>query len=130
MSENEIAAVVVDVAYQIHTKLGPGLLESVYQAVMAYELRERGLKIETEVPIPIHWGDVRLEVGFRVDILIERSVIVELKSVQEIAPVHKKQLLTYLKLTDCHLGLLINFNADRIKDGITRIAYQLPEPPF
>jgi GxxExxY protein len=130
MRENEIAAVVVDVAYQIHTKLGPGLLESVYQAVMAYELRERGLKIETEVPIPIHWGDIRLEVGFRVDILVERSVIVELKSVQEVAPVHKKQLLTYLKLTDCHLGLLINFNADRVKDGITRIAYQLPEPPF
>ena len=127
MRENEIAKVVVDVAYVMHTKLGPGLLESVYKAVMAYELRKRGLAIETEVPIRVEWDDVKLEVGFRADLIVEQSVVVELKSIEQIAPVHKKQLLTYLRLANCRLGLLINFNTELIRDGISRVANNLPE---
>lgn len=130
MRENDVAKIVVDVAYQIHTRLGPGLLESVYEAVMAHELRKRGLQIETQVPICVEWDEVKLEVGFRADIIVERCVIVELKSVEQIAPVHKKQLLTYLRLTDCHLGLLINFSTELIKNGISRVVNKLPEQPF
>jgi GxxExxY protein len=127
MTENEIAAIVVDVAFQMHTKLGPGLLESVYQAVMEYELRKRGLYVERQVPVPVHWDGITLEVGFRADIIAEHKVVIELKSVEEINPVHKKQLLTYLRLTDCRLGLLINFNTELIKHGIYRIVNNLPE---
>lgn len=131
MRENELAGVIVDVAFQIHTKLGPRLLESVYEAVMAHELRKRGLKIETQVLIPVEWDGVKLEVGFRVDIYVENCVIVELKSIESVLPVHKKQLLTYLRLTECHLGLLINFNEKLIKDGISRVVHNLPEhKPF
>ena len=127
MRENEIAKVVVDVAFLVHTRLGPGLLESVYKAVMAYELRKRGMTIETEVPIRVEWDEVKLEVGFRADLIVEQSVVVELKSIEQIAPVHKKQLLTYLRLTNCRLGLLINFNTELIRDGISRVANNLPE---
>lgn len=127
MTENELAKIVVDVAYQIHVRLGPGLLESVYQAIMLYELRKRGLFVEDEVPIPVIWDDVKLEIGFRADLIIERKLFVELKSVEQVAPVHKKQLQTYLRLTNCHLGLLINFNTVLIKDGITRVVNKLPE---
>jgi GxxExxY protein len=121
MNENEIARIVVDAAYKIHTKLGPGLLESAYQAILSYELRKRGLQIETETVIPVHFDEVVIEVGYRADIIVERKVIVELKSVEKIIDVHKKQLLTYLKVSDKRLGLLINFGAPLIKDGITRI---------
>ena len=127
MRENEIAKVVVDVAFLVHTRLGPGLLESVYKAVMAYELRKRGMTIETEVPIRVEWDEVKLEVGFRADLIVEQRVVVELKSIEQIAPVHKKQLLTYLRLTNCRLGLLINFNTELIRDGISRVANNLPE---
>jgi len=127
MTENEISRIVVDVAYKIHTKFGPGLLESVYEAVMAHELRKRGLKVETELPVPFVYEEVQFEIGFRVDILVEDLVILELKSVEDISPVHKKQLLTYLRLMDKRLGLLINFGAPLIKDGITRVANHLPE---
>jgi GxxExxY protein len=130
MRENELAKTVVDVAYQMHRRLGPGLLESVYQAIMAYELQQRGLHVETEVPIPVVWGEVQLEVGFRIDVWVERLLIVELKSVDSLAKVHKKQLLTYLRLTDGRLGLLINFGAELIKDGIARVANGLPEDDF
>lgn len=128
MSENELARIVVDVAYQIHRRLGPGLLESAYQAIMAYELRQRGLHVETEVPIPVVWGDVQLEIGFRVDLWVERLLLVELKSIDALAPVHKKQMLTYLRLTDTRLGLLINFGAELIKEGIVRLVNGLPDP--
>ena len=122
MTENEIASQVVDVAYKIHLKFGPGLLESVYEALLAHELRKRGLRVETQKPIPIVYEDVRLEVGFRADLIVEDKVIIELKSVEAVVPVHKKQLLTYLRLTDKRLGLLINFGENLIKDGITRVA--------
>jgi len=127
MRENEIAKVVVDVAYQIHTRLGPGLLESVYEAVMLHEIRKRGLQVDSQVPIPVVWESVKLEVGFRADLVVERKVVVELKSVELIAPVHKKQLLTYLRLADCRLGLLINFGAELIKNGISRVVNNLPD---
>ena len=130
MRENEAAKVVVDVAFQIHKRLGPGLLESVYEAVMLHELRKRSVHVENQVPIPVEWDDVKLEVGFRADLIVEHCLIVELKSVEQISPVHKKQLLTYLRLADCRLGLLINFNTDLIKNGISRVANGLPEQPF
>ncbi|MCE9564233.1 MAG: GxxExxY protein [Planctomycetes bacterium] len=127
MTENEIAKIVVDAAYHIHVKLGPGLLESVYQAILVHELKKRGLRVEEEVPIPVVWESLKLDVGFRADIIVEGKVTLELKSVESVAPVHKKQLLTYLRLTDCRLGLLINFGSALLKDGITRVANGLLE---
>ncbi len=127
MTENEIATLIVDAAYKIHLKLGPGLLESVYLAVLAYELRKRGLAVATERELPVVYEAVRIEVGFRIDMIVEEKVIVELKSVEKLAPVHGKQLLTYLRLADKRLGLLINFGEARIKDGIHRVVNQLPE---
>jgi GxxExxY protein len=127
MHENEIARVVVDVAYHVHRGLGPGLLESVYLAVMEYELKKRGLHVDKEVPIPVVWEEVTLEVGFRADLIVEGKLIVELKSVEEVARVHKKQLLTYLRLADRRLGLLINFGAELVKDGISRVVNGLEE---
>ena len=127
MGENELAKIAVDVAFQIHTRLGPGLLESVYQAIMLYELRKRGLRVEDEVPIPVVWEEVSLDVGFRADLILEEKLVLELKSVEQVAPVHKKQLLTHLRLTNCRLGLVINFGASLIKDGIFRVVNGLPE---
>jgi GxxExxY protein len=121
MTENEIAAQIVDAAYRVHVALGPGLLESVYLAVLAYELSKRGLAVETERDLPVIYENVRIAVGFRIDMIIEEKVIVELKSVEKLATVHQKQLLTYLRL-----GLLINFGEARIKDGIQRVVNQLP----
>jgi GxxExxY protein len=122
MNENEIAKEIVDAAYKIHTTLGPGLLESVYETVLAYELEKRSLSVVRQQPIPVVYEKVRLEEGFRADIIVNNKVIIEIKSVEMIAPVHKKQLLTYLRLTNKQLGLLINFGSALIKDGITRIA--------
>jgi GxxExxY protein len=127
MNENEVAKQIVDCAYHVHTTLGPGLLESVYEAVLAHELAKRGLQVERQKPLPVVYEDVRLEEGFRADLIVSGSVIVELKSVEAVASVHKKQLLTYLKLADKKLGLLINFGAAKIKDGISRIVNGLPE---
>ncbi|PYS38969.1 MAG: GxxExxY protein [Acidobacteria bacterium] len=129
MTENEVAKQVVDVSYKIHTGFGPGLLESVYETIMAYELQKRGLQVIRQQPIPVVYEDIRMELGFRADLIIENRVVVEVKSVEAIAPVHKKQLLTYLHLTDKRLGLLINFNVDLIKDGITRVVNGLQEGP-
>lgn len=122
MNENEIAKEIVDAAYKIHTTLGPGLLESVYETVLAYELEKRSLSVVRQQPIPVVYERVRLEEGFRADIIVENKVIIEIKSVESLAPVHKKQLLTYLRLTNKRLGLLINFGSALIKDGITRLA--------
>ena len=127
MNENQIAAEIVDAAYQIHRRLGPGLLESVYEAVLAYELTKRGLRIAVQQPIPVIYESIQLDVGFRADLIVEGKVIVELKSVEATAPVHKKQLLTYLKLADKRLGLLINFGDVLIKNGITRMVNRLEE---
>ncbi|MEC4983783.1 MAG: GxxExxY protein [Oscillatoria sp. PMC 1068.18] len=123
--ENEIAREVVDVAYNIHRGLGAGLFESVYEAVMAYEFKKRGLQFERQKPLPIIYEDVHLNEGFRIDFMVEDKVIIELKSIEKIAPVHKKQLLTYLRLANKRLGLLINFNVDLIKNGITRMVNNL-----
>ncbi len=127
MHENELARIVVDAAYQIHTRLGPGLLESVYQAVLLHELRKRGLYVEDEVGVPVIWDEVHLEVGFRADLIVARKLVLELKSVEQVAPVHKKQLLTYLRLTNCRLGLLLNFGAELIKNGIFRVVNGLTD---
>lgn len=127
MHENDIAKIVVDTAYKVHRALGPGLLESVYEAVLAHELEKAGLAVERQRPIPIQYNGLVLEEGFRADLVVGDSVIVELKSVETVSPVHKKQLLTYLRLADKRLGLLINFGANMIKDGIFRVVNGLKE---
>jgi len=125
MTENEVAKIIVNTAYDIHVKLGPGLLEYVYEEIMYYELVKQGLNVERQKAIPVIWDELKMEIGFRADLIVENKVIVELKSVETIAPVHPKQLLTYLKITGLKLGLLINFNEKLIKDGITRIVNNL-----
>ncbi|MBC7390186.1 MAG: GxxExxY protein [Opitutaceae bacterium] len=121
LSENGIASVIVDSAFHIHTTLGPGLLESVYEEILYYELTKKGLLVERQKQIPVIWSGIRMDIGFRSDLIVENKVIIEIKSVETLAPVHPKQLLTYLKLTNLKLGLLINFNVPLIKDGIKRI---------
>jgi GxxExxY protein len=127
MTENEIATVIVEAAFEVHAKLGPGLLDSVYEVVLTAGLRRRGLKADRQIPIPIQFDDVTFDEGFRADLLVEGKVTLELKSVEETAPVHKKHVLTYIRLVDKRLGLLINFGAPLIKDGITRLVNRLPE---
>ena len=127
MTENEIAKSVVDAAFEVHTRLGPGLLESVYEVVLEAVLKRRGLKVQRQVPIPIRFDDIVFDEGFRADLVVEGKLIVELKSVEQTAPVHKKQVLTYIRLADKRLGLLINFGAPLIKDGITRLVNGLRE---
>jgi GxxExxY protein len=127
MQLNEISGEIVDAAFKIHTQLGPGLLESAYERVLAYELRKRELKVETQQVVPIRYDGVDFDEGFRLDILVNDAVIVEVKAIENVADIHKKQLLTYLRLRDKRLGLLINFNVELIKQGITRIANGLEE---
>jgi len=127
VTENEVAKQIVDAAFRVHTSLGPGLLESVYELVLAYELEQRGLRVTHQQPIAVVYHGMRAEMGFRADLIVEDKVIVEIKSVENIAPVHKKQLLTHLRLADKRLGLLINFNVVLIKHGITRIANGMPD---
>lgn len=112
-------------AFKIHTQLGPGLLESVYEEIMFFELTKRGLLVERQKGIPVIWENLKMDLGFRADLIVEKKVIIELKSVETIAPVHPKQLLTYLRITNVKLGLLINFNETLIKNGITRIVNNL-----
>lgn len=118
----QIAKDVVDAAMKIHISLGPGLLESVYSVILAKKLEERGYRVEREKTVPVAFEGLQFEMGFRADLMINECFIVELKSVETMAPVHLKQLLTYLKLTNCRLGLLINFGEARLKDGIKRVA--------
>lgn len=120
-SENDLTGEIIAASIEIHCELGPGLLESVYREVLARELRARGLRVEAEVEVPIDWKGVRLDIGFRADLIVDDLVIVELKSVESLAPVHKKQLLTYLRVADKRVGLLINFGAFLLKQGIHRI---------
>lgn len=126
-TENEITGDIVDASYKVHTTLGPGLLESVYEAVLAHELNRRGHRVERQVPIGFRYDDLDFDIGFRADLLVDGLVIVELKSVEQLLPVHKKQLLTYIRLANKRVGLLLNFGAHRIKDGITRLVNDLPE---
>ena len=125
MTENEISKIIVDACYKIHTSLGPGLLESVYEEILAYELQKSGLKIQRQQGIPVFYDSKKLDLGFRADLIVENKVIIEIKSVEAIAPVHQKQLLTYLKIADKKLGLLVNFNEALIKNGIQRIVNKL-----
>lgn len=122
---NLISGQVVDAAFHIHSKLGPGLLESVYEVILAKELERRGLYVERQKPIPIEFEELHCKEGFRADLIVERAVIVELKSIELLAPIHYKQLLTYLRLSDYRPGLLINCGAPVIKDGIKRIVNNL-----
>lgn len=125
--ENQLATQIVDAAYKVHVALGPGLLESVYEAALEYELKSRDLRVERQVSVPVKYRDVALDEGFRADLIVEGSVIIELKSVEKLAPVAKKQLLTYLRLSKLRLGLLINFGESLIKDGIHRVVNGLHE---
>ena len=126
-TENEIATVVLDAAFKVHTNLGPGLLESVYEAVLAYELTKRGIAVRRQVPIPIRYEELSFDEGFRADLLAGECVVVELKSVEALARVHGKQVLTQLRLSGHRLGLLINFGEEHLKNGIKRIANGLPD---
>ena len=126
-TENEIATDVLDAAFKVHSSLGPGLLESVYEAVLAYELVKREITARRQVPIPIRYEELSFEEGFRADLLVGEKVIVELKSVAAIAPVHAKQVLTQLRLSGHRLGLLINFGEIHLKDGIKRVVNGLPD---
>lgn len=121
MTENEIAKQILDAAFRVHTKLGPGLFESVYEVIMAYELKKRGLAAERQKPMPIMYDDIRFGEAFRSDMVVNGKVIAELKSVEALLPVHAKQLLTQLRLSGLKLGLLINFGEARLKNGIKRI---------
>ena len=120
MHENEISFLIRKAAFEVHTLLGPGLLESVYETALTYELREAGLDVKAQVPLPMVYKGVAMEVGFRLDLLVANRVVVEVKSVDAILEVHHMQLLTYLKLSGHKLGLLINFNVPRLKEGIIR----------
>ena len=122
MRENELSGIVISVAYKIHSNLGPGLFESVYETIMEHELKSKyNLNVTRQYPIPVIWDGTKMELGFRADLLIENKLIVELKSIESLAPVHYKQMLTYLKLSGIKLGLLINFNEELLKTGIKRI---------
>ena len=125
MNENEISKLILDSAFRVHTSLGPGLLESVYEMALMYELKELGLEVRNQLGVPMKYNDIVFEIGFRLDIIVNNKVIIEIKSVESLMDVHHKQLLTYLKLTDKKLGLLINFNVKSLKFGITRIVNNL-----
>ncbi len=125
MSENEISKVVFDLCLLVHKKYGPGLFESVYEEIICYELNKLNISFTRQQAIPLIHEEIKMDVGFRADVIIENKVVIELKSVENLSPVHHKQLLTYLKLTDMKLGLLINFNVVLLKDGIHRIVNKL-----
>jgi len=126
-TENQLVRIILDAAFKVHTKTGPGLLETVYEVILAHELRKLGLQVQRQVPIPIRYDELVFDEGFRADLLVEDKVIVELKSVEQLAPVHSKQVLTQLRLGNRRLGLLINFGEAHLKDGIERIVNGLPE---
>ena len=125
MTENEIAKEVVDLCFKIHTQYGPGLFESVYEEIFCYEWSKKNIAYLRQHPIPLVHETIKMDAGFRTDVIIDNKVVVELKSVELLAPVHYKQVQTYLKLTGCKLGILINFNVALIKDGIHRIVNNL-----
>lgn len=127
MNENELSRIILDKAFEIHTEFGPGLLESVYEELLCYKFKHEAIHCERQKPIPLIYNEIKLEIGFRADIIVENKVIIEIKSVESLADVHYKQLLTYLRITGLKLGLLINFNESLLKNGIKRIVNNLPE---
>lgn len=124
---NEITGDIMAAAIEVHKTLGPGLLESAYEACLAYELVKRGHKLEQQKPLPVVYHDVHLDCGYRLDLLVDGLVIVEIKSIDSFAPIHKAQLLSYLRLSGCKVGLLINFNVKMLKDGVQRVVLNFPE---
>jgi GxxExxY protein len=128
MTENEIGTIIVDAAVAVHRELGPGLLESVYEVILSYEMGQRGLSAKRQVPIPIRYKEMVFEEAFRADLMVEEKVIIELKSVEQVSQAHKKQLLTYLRLTGCKLGFLLNFGEALMKRGITRTVNGIDDP--
>lgn len=126
---NRITDAIIKAAIDVHRELGPGLLESAYEACLAFALAERGLRIEAQKPMPVVYKDVKLECGYRLDLLVEDSVVVEIKAVERLAAIHEAQLLSYLKLSGCKVGLLINFNVRVLKDGIRRLVKGFPDSP-
>ena len=120
MTENELATMAIDVCFQIHKNYGPGLFESVYEVILAFELGQRGLSVKRQVPISIHYKQMTFDEAFRADLMVDERVVIELKSVEQVSQAHKKQLLTYLRLTGCKLGFLLNFGEALMKRGITR----------
>lgn len=129
MTENELSNIIIGAAIEVHKALGPGLLESAYEATLHKELTLKGLDVKAQVGLPLVYKDVKLDIGYRVDLLVENKVIIEIKSVETLNDVHVAQLLTYLKLSGCKLGLLINFNVKQLKDGIKRLVNHLEEKP-
>ena len=125
MELESIGNEIIRTAIKVHSTLGPGLLESVYQACHAYELRNAGLKVECEVVLPVLYGDIRIEAGYRIDMIVEDSIIIENKTVERLLPIHEAQLLTYLKMRGCKLGYLLNWNVTLMKDGIKRMVNHL-----
>ena len=125
MTENELSRIVFDCAMKVHQSLGPGLLESAYEECLYYELRKTGLNVEKQKSLPLIYEEVKLDVGYRIDIIVENKLIIEIKSVEALNDLHFAQLLTYLKLTNCKLGLLINFNVSLIKNGVKRVVNNL-----
>ena len=125
MSENELSYKIIGTALELHKNLGPGLLESVYENALAHDLREKGLQVDQQYPMPFQYKEIKMSVGYRIDLLVAHKVIIEIKSVESLAPVHFAQVLTYLKLSDLRLGLLVNFNNKILKTGIHRIVNNL-----
>lgn len=121
MNENEIAEIIVNLGMKVHRILGPGLFEAVYETCLTYELEKAGLHVERQVALPVYYEGVRMDLGYRIDLMVNGKVIVELKAVDYLVPVHKAQLLTYLRFSGCKLGLLLNFNLPLFKDGINRV---------
>lgn len=125
MTENEISSSVIKAAIEVHRQLGPGLLENSYEICLAYELKQLGLEVQTQVALPLVYKDVRLNAGYRIDILVENKVVVEVKAIESLADIHTAQILTYLRLKDLRLGLLINFNSVKVIDGVKRVVNNL-----
>ncbi|MHB2155977.1 GxxExxY protein [Calditrichota bacterium GD2] len=127
MTENEISRLILDAAFKVHKALGPGLLESAYEECLFYELKNNDLFIEKQKPLPLIYEEVKLDIGYRVDLFVEKKVIIEVKSVEALNDIHLAQILTYLKLSNCRLGILINFNVTLLKNGIKRVVNNLQE---
>jgi GxxExxY protein len=125
MHENELSGIIIDICYEIHSKLGPGLLESVYEEILCFELNQRGIPFERQKAVPVIWKEIKMDIGFRPDVIIAHKLVVDLKSVEAIARTHPKILLTYIRLCNIKLGFLINFSAPLLKEGITRVVNDL-----
>ena len=130
MNQEDVATIIIDAALKVHRSLGPGLFESAYQLCLAYELRQRGLQVECEVALPIIYEGIKIEAGYRIDMVIENQIIIENKTVEQLLPIHEAQIMTYMKLSKTQIGFLINWNVRLIKNGIKRIVSNVSEPTW